>query len=180
MIRNYLRVALRNLVRHKTFSLINLLGLAIGMACCILILLFIRSELSYDRFNANADRIWRVTREWFNDDGVSNLHLGHVAPPIAPLLANDFPDILEAVRIEEAGSVLVSREDRHFLEERLIFADDNLFKVFTFPLIKGNPATALKNPSSIVLTGNTARKYFGVGGPDGQNPESRRADRSAP
>jgi putative ABC transport system permease protein len=168
MFRNYLKIALRNLVRHKVFSAINLLGLAIGMASCILILLYVRAEFGYDRFHENADRIWRVTREWVNEEGSTSLHLGHVAPPIAPLLANDFPDILEAVRIHTPGELLVSREDLHYLEPRVIFADDNLFDVFTFPLLKGDPETALKNPYSVVLTERTAKKYFGDEDPMGK------------
>jgi putative ABC transport system permease protein len=168
LLKNYLKVAFRNLVRHKAFSFINLLGLSIGMACCILILLYVRSELSYDRGHANADRIWRVTREWLNEDGVSNLHLGHVAPPIGPLLAGDFSDIREMVRIQSSGSMLVSYLDRHFLEERVIFADDNIFKVFTFPLLKGDPDTALKNPYTVVITERTAKKYFGDADPVGK------------
>ena len=166
--KNYLKIALRNLARHKAFSLINLLGLSIGMACCILILLFVRSELSYDRSHEKADRIWRVTREWLNDDGVSNLHLGHVAPPIGPLLAGDFSDIQEMVRIQTPGQLLVSGRDRHFLEGGVIFADENFFKVFTFPLLKGDPATALKNPYTVVITEKTAKKYFGDENPMGQ------------
>jgi len=168
MFKNYLKVALRNLVRHKTFSVINLAGLAVGMAGCILILLLVRSELGYDRFNVNADRIWRVTREWFNEDGASSLHLGHVAPPIAPLLANDFPDIREAVRIMSPGALLVSSGERHFLEERTLFADENLFDVFTFPLLKGDPSSALKNPYTLVVTEPTARRYFGADDPVGR------------
>ena len=168
MFRNYFKVALRNLVRHKAFSFINLLGLAVGMACCILILLFVRSELSYDRFHANADRIWRVTREWINENGATSLHLGYVAPPIAPLLANDFPDILQAVRIQTPGAMLVNHNERAFLEERLLFADENLFEVFSFRLLEGDPKTALKDPFTIVITPKTAKKYFGGENPLGQ------------
>ncbi len=168
MLRNYLKIAMRNLVKHKVFSSINLAGLAIGMAGCILILLFVGSELSYDRFNVNADRIWRLTREWFNDNGATNLHLGHVAPIIAPLFHNDFPEILEILRINSPGSILVSRGERHFLEERFLFADENIFKVFTFPLRKGDPVAALKEPNTVVVTEHTARKYFGAEDPIGK------------
>jgi putative ABC transport system permease protein len=177
MFRNYLKIALRNLLRHKVFSAINILGLAVGMAGSILILLFVRAELGYDRFHANADRIWRVTREWVNEDGATSLHLGFVAPPIAPLLANDFPDIQRAVRIQTPGSLLVSREDRHYMEERVIFADRDFFEIFTFPLIKGDPATALKDPYSVILTERTAKKYFGDEDPMGRTVKvDRRID----
>ena len=161
MLKNYLKTALRNLGKHKAFSFINLSGLMIGIACCILILLYVRDELSYDRYHEHAGRIWRVTREWLNEDGTTSLHLGHVAPPIAPLLKNDFPDIIEAVRIQKPGRLLCSFDNRHFLEEDMIFADENLFKVFSFTLVKGDPETALKDPFSIVITERAARKYFG-------------------
>jgi putative ABC transport system permease protein len=86
MFKNYLKIALRNILKYKAYSLINILGLAVGMASCILILLYVHDELSYDKYHEKADQIYRVTREWFNSDGSSNLHLGHVAPPIGPLL----------------------------------------------------------------------------------------------
>ena len=167
MLRNYLKTALRNLGKYKAFSLINLLGLTIGIACCILILLYVRDELSYDRYHKHANRILRVTREWLNEDGTTSLHLGHVAPPIAPLLINDFPDIIEAVRIQKPGRILCSFDNRHFLEEDMIFADENLFKVFSFTLIKGDPETALKDPFSVVITERAAQKYFGDQDPMG-------------
>ncbi len=168
MFRNYLITALRNLRKYKGFSFINLLGLAIGMACCILILLYVRDELSYDRYHENADRIYRVTREWFNEDGTSSLHLGHVAPPIAPLLLNDFPDIQEAVRIQSPGRMLCSHEDKHFMEEDIIFAEENIFSVFSFELLTGDPETALRDPFTLVITEAAARKYFGDKDPLGQ------------
>ena len=95
MLKNYIKIAVRNLLRQKTYSFINIFGLAVGIACCLLIILFVRYELSYDKFNEKADRIYRVTREWFNDDGTSNFHLARVAPPIGPLLKNDFPGIIQ-------------------------------------------------------------------------------------
>jgi putative ABC transport system permease protein len=168
MFRNYLITALRNLRKYKGFSFINLLGLAIGMACCILILLYVRDELSYDRYHTNADRIYRVTREWINEDGTSSLHLGHVAPPIAPLLLNDFPDIQEAVRIQTPDRMLCSHEDKHFLEEDIIFAEENFFSIFSFELLAGDPSTALRDPFTLVITEATARKYFGDKDPLGE------------
>ncbi len=168
MIKNYLTTSLRNLRKYKGFSFINLIGLAIGMACCILILLYVRDELSYDRYHANAERIYRVTREWFNDDGTSSLHLGHVAPPITPLLLNDFPDIEEAVRIQSPGRMLCSHEDRHFMEEGIIFAEENIFSVFSFELLVGDPRTVLRDPFTLVISEKAAQKYFGDKDPLGQ------------
>ncbi|NOR52982.1 MAG: ABC transporter permease, partial [Candidatus Aminicenantes bacterium] len=90
MFKSYLKTTLRSIKKHPGYSLINIMGLAIGMACCILILLFVFDELSYDKFHENHGHIYRVTRQWFNEDGVISLHLGQVAPPIGPLLENDF------------------------------------------------------------------------------------------
>ena len=95
MFKSYLKIALRNLLRHKGYSIINISGLAVGMACSILIMLFVQDELSYDNYHEKSDRIFRISREFFNSDGSSSLHLGHIAPPIAPLLAKDYPNIEE-------------------------------------------------------------------------------------
>ncbi|MCK6559026.1 ABC transporter permease [candidate division KSB1 bacterium] len=161
MLRNYVTIALRHLLRHKGYSLINILGLAVGMASCILILLHVHDELSYDQHHERADQIYRVTREWFNSDGSSSLHLGHVAPPIGPLLKNDFPGILQMVRIKSGGSPLLRHGDKVFQEERFYFSDPNIFEVFTLPLLKGDPHNALADPDGVVLTPAMARKYFG-------------------
>ncbi len=161
MLRNYLKIAIRKLLKYKAYTFINILGLAIGMACCILILLYIQDELSYDGFHENADRIFRVSRQWFNPDGTSSLHLGHVAPPIAPLLKNDFPDIILAARLIGGGTTLVRYEARYFEEARFYFADPEIFDVFTLPFVKGDPKTALLDPNSVVITEEMATKYFG-------------------
>jgi putative ABC transport system permease protein len=168
MLKNYLKIALRNLLRHKGYSLINILGLAVGMASCILILLYVHDELSYDKYHEQADQIYRVTREWFNSDGSSSLHLGHVAPPIGPLLKNDFPDILQMARINSGGNPLLRHGDKVFQEERFYFADPNIFEIFTLPLLKGDPKNALADPNGVVLTPAMARKYFGDEEPLGQ------------
>ncbi len=161
MLRNYLKIAFRNLVKYKGYSSINILGLAIGMACCILILLYVQDELSYDQHHIRADRIFRVSRQWFNSDGSSSLHLGHVAPPFAPLLKNDFSEVIHAVRMMEGGSPLIHHGDKVFQEDGFFFADSDIFGIFTLPLVKGDPKTALENPNNVLLTEATARKYFG-------------------
>jgi putative ABC transport system permease protein len=168
MFNNYLKIAFRNLKKHLGYSLINVAGLAIGMAC-ILILLFVFDELSYDKFHENHDRIYRVTRKWFNADGVVNLHLGHVAPPVAPLLKNDFPEIVHAVRIIGAGGILVGNEAAFYEEPRLFFAEEDVFNVFTFDMIAGDPATALRDPFAIVITDEMAVRYFGTEDPIGKS-----------
>jgi putative ABC transport system permease protein len=167
--KSYLKIALRQFKKHKGYSLINIAGLAVGMACCILILLFVFDELSYDKFHTNHDHIYRVTRKWFNADGVVNLHLGHVAPPIAPLLKNDFPEILHAVRLIGIGRPLIGRSGEFFEEPRFYFVEEDIFRVFTLDMIKGDPDTALKDPFSLVITGEMAEKYFGAEDPMGKS-----------
>lgn len=167
MLKNYLKTTFRNLKRQKTQSTINILGLAIGLTCCILILLFVRDELSFDKFHQNHDRIYRVTRRWLNEDGAVNLHLGFVAPPIGPLLKNDFPTIEHAVRMIETSGMLVSYGDTYFEEDRFFFAEEDMFEVFSINMIKGDPATALADPLTVVITEEMARKYFGSEDPVG-------------
>ncbi|MFC2161251.1 ABC transporter permease [Acidobacteriota bacterium] len=175
MLKSYLKTTLRNIKKHLGYSFINIMGLAIGMACCILILLFVFDELSYDKFNTDHDRIYRVTRKWLNEDGVVSLHLGQVAPPIGPLLKNDFPEILHAVRIIGADGLLVGRNGNFFEEPRFFFAEESFFNVFTHEMIVGDPATALQDPMTIVITQEMAQKYFGSENPLGQ-PITVKAD----
>ncbi len=168
MFKNYLKIALRNILKHKSYSFINIFGLAVGMASGILILLYVHDELSYDQYHEKADQIYRVTREWFNSDGSSSLHLGHVAPPIGPLLKNDFSDLLHVVRITSGGNSLLRYQDKVFQENRLYFADADIFEVFTLPLINGDPKAALVDPNGVVITPAMAKKYFGSEDPMGK------------
>ncbi len=164
MFQNYLKIAWRNLLKNKGFSFINLFGLSIGLACCLLIGVYIWNELSFDRYHQNANRIWRVSREFFNKDGSMQLHLGTLAPPFAPLLKNDFPDIEEATRLYQYTGA-IRRDDKLFLEEDMFFAEPNLFKVFDVPLVQGDPATALNEPYSLLLSETTAKTIFGESDP---------------
>src|SRR5580700_7637279 len=161
MFKNYLRIAVRNLAKYKFISFINLFGLTVGIACCLLILTYILHETSYDRYNSKADRIWRVTRSWNDPDGTVSLHLGTVAPPFGPLLRNDFPDIQKMTRLLELDNQPMRYEEKIFNEQNLFFADTNFFDIFDVTLLEGNPATALAEPNSILLTPEVARKYFG-------------------
>ena len=162
MLRNFLLTAVRNLAKRPGFTAINVLGLAIGMAACIIITLYVRYELSYDRFHDHTDRIYRVSRQWFNQAGESTLHLGHVAPPFGPLFKSDFPHIVESsVRLLQDGrNPLITYEDKKFAERNFFFADEEFFKVFSFKAIEGDLATALIEPNSLVVTESTAKKYF--------------------
>src|ERR1700722_11051596 len=143
MLKNYLRIAVRNLTKHKFISFINLFGLTVGLACCLLILTYILHETSYDRYNHNANRTWRVTRSFNNKDGIVSLHLGAVAPPFGPLLRNDFPDIQKMTRLFETCTVPVGNDEKIFSESNLFFADTNFFDIFDVTLLSGNPKTAL-------------------------------------
>jgi putative ABC transport system permease protein len=167
MFKNYLKIAFRNLLGHKGYTFINVAGLAVGMACCILILLYVRYELSYDRYHDQADRIYRVSlhgRLAGNDVNVT-----YTCVPLAPTLVNEYPEVLHATRLRRAyRTILVSIGDRRFNEERVFYADSTYFSVFTLPLILGDPKTALSAPNSVVLTRETANKYFGEENPIGK------------
>ncbi len=158
MFKNYLKVALRNLWKNKAFSALNIVGLATGLAVCLLIVLYVVDELSYDKYNVNADRIYRLDADiYFNNTSA----IFAVAPdPLAPALKRDFPDIEEEVRIDNQSDILVKKDNQNVQDHNAGFADSTFFKVFTVPMIHGNPATALKEPNSIVIDETTAKKYF--------------------
>jgi putative ABC transport system permease protein len=161
MLKNYLKIAFRNLTKYKFISFINLFGLTVGLTCCLLILTYILHETSYDKYNSKADRIWRVTRSFNNKEGVVSLHLGSIAPPFAPLLQNDFPDIEKITRLYGTGNLPMRYEEKIFTEKNVFFADNNLFSVFDVPLLKGDRHNALTDPFSVIMTPEAARKYFG-------------------
>jgi len=164
MIKNYLKVAWRNLVKNKVFSLINILGLTIGITVCMMIFLFIMNEFSFDKFHKQKDNIYRVMRGF---DPTKN-KVAYVSGPYAPALLNDFPDeVKKAVRVMPSNG-LVTFGDISFNEKKLYIADPDFFTMFSFPLLKGDPATALKDPTSIVLTETTAKRYFGKADPMGK------------
>ena len=165
MLRSYLKIAFRNMAKHKVISFINLFGLTVGVTCCLLILTYIIHEVSYDKYNSKADRIYRVTRSFNNKDGITSLHLGAVAPPFGPLLKNEFPDIEKVTRIFPVGSMPTRYEEKIFTEKDIYFADDNLFSIFDVNFIKGDPRTALSEPYSVILTEDIAKRYF-----DGADP----------
>ena len=167
VIANYLKVAIRNLMRNKTFSAINILGLAIGMACCMLILLYVQDELSYDRHHENADRIFRLAEEVRIEGRTRWIAITQY--PAGPALVQDYPIVVDAIRFyRDDAKMLVGNQHVKFYEKDLLFTDANVFKVFDFPLIKGDPRTALQKPDSIVLTEAMAWKYFGDREPLGQ------------
>jgi putative ABC transport system permease protein len=167
MFKNYLKTALRNIRKQKGYSFLNISGLALGMACCILIIFYIHHELSYDRFHQNADRIYRVSMQGLLNGEPMNIA---VTPnPLAPALRIKFPEVLGAARIRKRGTMPVTFADKEYIESGIIYADPALFEVFSFPLIQGDPKTALERPFSVVLTERTARKYFGTVDPIGKS-----------
>jgi len=159
MLKNYFVTAYRNLVKNWSYSFINIIGLSVGLAASIFILLFVFHELSYDTFHKKSDRIYRAA---VDGKMAKNTFIAAVtAAPMAEALLNEYPEIEKTVRVRKSGDWLVSHEDKTFNEEGILFADSSFFQIFTYKFIHGNPATALKNPESIVLTEKIARKYFG-------------------
>lgn len=160
MFRNYLKISYRNLLKNKLYSLINILGLAVGLTCCLLIFMFVADELSYDRYHSKADRIYRVTRDFMSESGTVDLHLGEVAPPIGPLIKNDFPEIEAVARILKYNSFTLLSGEKAFNEDNAYVAEEDIFKIFDIDVIKGNPAKALSAPLNVMLSEKMARKYF--------------------
>jgi len=165
MFKSYLTVAIRNILRHKVYSFINLTGLAVGMACCILILLWIQDELSYDRFHENADDIYRVIQDINFADHSTTWAV--TQGPLGSSLKEDFPEIINTARIKSQDFITLTYKDKTF-DETIVLADGSIFEMFSFPLLKGDPLTALTNPHSIVLTEKMAEKYFGDEDPLGK------------
>lgn len=175
MFKNYIKVGARNILRQKAFSVINIAGLAIGIACCLLILLYVNDELSYDRYNKNFDRIYRVLHTYRNAENPGSLPPPSPedfqvwgSAPIGPALQTDFPEIESYFRFTSPSQLLFQYGSKRFQEDNMVFADSTAFQIFSWNLISGNPKTALKEPNSIVLTLSTAMKYFGYEDPMGK------------
>ena len=162
MIRNYLKIAFRNLTKYKFISFINLFGLTVGLICCLLIFIFILHELSYDKYQPNAGRVYRVTRSFNNSEtGALSLNLSTVAPPFGPLLQNDFKEIENVTRLLQNGTTAIRYNDKMLNEPDVYFADDKFFDFFKVDVIEGNPKKSLTDPYSVMMTDETAKKYFG-------------------
>lgn len=166
MIRNYLLLAVKHLRKQRVFSVINILGLTVGITCCFMIFLFIMNEFSYDDFHKNGKNIYRVMRVGNNNGERRNVP--YLSPPYGPTLINDYPDAVQAsVRLMRDND-LISYDNISFNEKNIYLADKNFFEFFDFRLTKGNSATVLKEPNSIVLSETTAKKYFGNDEPIGK------------
>ncbi|MGD9344850.1 MAG: ABC transporter permease, partial [Candidatus Aminicenantes bacterium] len=160
MFRNYIKTALRNMRKFKGYAFINIAGLAIGIACCILIILWVRDELSFDAFHERADRLYRVVEQQYYAGG--ELFPVAVTPaPLAPALKDEIPEVVNSVRITRSPRLLIRYEERTFYENDIILADPSVFGMFSFQLVKGDPDTALNKINSIILSESMATKYFG-------------------
>jgi putative ABC transport system permease protein len=168
MLKNYFKIALRNIRKNKAYSIINISGLAIGMACFIFIILYIKYELSYDKFHENSEQIFRIDLK--QDFTRTDSDLYNTTPaPLAEVLKSDYPEIDYVTRLrKEPRDPLILSGENSYLEEKFFYADPDFLEMFSFPLISGNPETALNTPYSIILTERIAHKYFGIENPIGK------------
>jgi len=166
MIRNYLTIAFRNILRNKLFTFLNILGLSLGMVTAILIFFWVNDELSYDRHFENHENIYRVVAD-YQMNGV-DYHIATSPPTMAAALLNDYPDVLNVVRFRDVGSMLVTIDDKKYEERNAIYADSTFFEVFSVPLISGNKDYLLNKAEHVVINEKLAQKYFGSGNAVGE------------
>jgi putative ABC transport system permease protein len=168
MFKNYLKIALRNVKNDKIYSFINITGLAVGMVCFILISLYVRYELTYDKYHNNADAIYRVIIEIPYSNSSDGVNIWNCTPfPLKAAIENDFPEVLSATRVY-GNPGTVKFKDQIYQEQNLFLVDPEFLEIFSFPLSKGDPETALNDPASVLLTEQTAVKYFGREDPIGK------------
>ncbi|TDE17558.1 ABC transporter permease [Dyadobacter psychrotolerans] len=160
MFNSYFKIAWRNLLRNRAFSAINIVGLSIGLASCMLISLYVLDELSFDRYNEKADQIVRVSFKGTMQGG--KMDEAHVMAPTAQALKNDYPEVLSATRLRQGGFPKVVVSGKQYTEDPMAFVDNNFFEVFTLPFTNGNPGNALSEPNTVVVTRKLADKYFGT------------------
>lgn len=166
MLKNYLKIALRGFRKHKIYSFINIFGLAIGITCCILILLYVQDELNFDRFHRNAGRIYRVVETRATPEGERSV--AYTMPLLGQTLASDFPEVEAFARLFQGWRITIKQgENRHIVRD-YYFTDANFLKIFDFELLQGEPETAFSEPNSIVLTETAARQLFGDENPLGR------------
>jgi putative ABC transport system permease protein len=168
MLINYLKIAWRTLRKQRGFAFINIFGLAVGLACCLLIMLYVLDELSFDRYNTKADRIYRVHSDI--KFGGNDMRFAVSPDPLGPTLKNDYPQVEQFVRLHQRGTWLVKRagEAMNLREDNITFADSTLFDVFTLPLVSGDPKRALAEPNTVVISESAAKRHFGSQNPMGQ------------
>ncbi len=167
MLKNNLKIFLRYLKRHKGYTFINISGLAIGIACCIFIMLWVQNELSFDRFNTNVENLYRVVEEQHSSDGTIR-PVASTPFPLGRALVRDYPEIIKFSRFQIVPRILIRAEDKAFYENGFAMADPSLLDMFTFPLAKGDVKNALKDPQSVLISEEMAKKYFGENDPIGE------------
>jgi putative ABC transport system permease protein len=171
MIKNYLKVSIRNLIKHKGYAFINILGLAVGIAASVLIFLYIANELSYDKFHEKAGRTYRITADWSNK-GDSRIHQLGTPFILAKTIREKYPQVESITQlVGPLGDVIIRYRDTAFKETEAFGAEPSFFDVFSFPLLKGNPETSLRDPNMMVMTQSLAKKYFGDEDPVGKTIE---------
>ncbi|MFC2133712.1 ABC transporter permease [Bacteroidota bacterium] len=168
MFKSYLKIAYRNILKNKIYSSINILGFATGLAAFILIALFVQYEFSYDKYHANAEQIYRVVRNKPARSGSDVTKTSVTPAPLAPLLINEFPEVLNATRFTKNNNALISYGNENFREPQIHWAAPETFEIFTFHFIKGDSKTIFNDPYSVVLSESTAKKYFGNADPIGK------------
>jgi len=172
MFNNLLRVALRNFFRDKWYSLLNILGLTIGITFSVFLIFYVKDELSYDKYNEKGDRICRINA-YVKEPEKDTMKWAITPFPMAQALSKDYPEVEEAVRLWNNGKTMLKNGSQRFYDEKIYYADSNVFRVFTHKFIEGNAQTALVAPNSLVLTQSLAIKYFG------NNPSLARCSRIA-
>ncbi len=166
MIANYIKIAFRNILKYKFFSAINIFGMTIGIASCLLIILYVTNELSYDQFHADANRIYQVGLH--GKMGGQDITVSQTCPPMAAALVSDIPEIESACRIARVNQSVIRNGEKIFNEEKVFFVDSNFFEFFGYQLLEGDVSSVLKEPNTLVLTERMAKKYFGDENPIGK------------
>src|SRR3990170_4920412 len=157
MIKNYIKIAFRNLVKNKTYSVINIVGLSFGIAGSLLMLVYVANQLSYESMHKNADNIVRVSAGFGSGGG--SMKLAGAMPGIGPAAAEEIPDVKASVRFRKSYNAKIKVGDKKFVENNFFFADSSVFRVFTFPFTVGDATGALNEQNSIVISKNIAEKY---------------------
>ena len=166
MFKNYIKSAIRNMKRQKGYSLINLAGLAIGITCFVLISLYVRYELSFDRFHENAQNIYRVIVDT-SETYMGKSKVAITPAPLASAMEEEFPEVLMAAKVDSERAV-IEYGGKRFIEDRIYYVDSSFLEIFDFPLKAGNPKTALSEPNCLLISRDMAEKYFGRENPVGR------------
>src|SRR5688572_7341906 len=171
MFKNLFKIAIRNILKDKTYSAINILGLTIGITCSLFLFMYILDELSYDRYHKNADNIYRIVSNIKEPDNAFTWAVAQI--PLAEELRDNYPEVENAVRFFGMGRQLYKNGDKQFYEEDFFLADSTVFDMFSYEFVKGDKATALDMPFSIVVSEEIAKKYFGEADPIGQSLQNQ-------